>query len=124
MKLILLFCALLVVPGIAVPAATASPLAQPPATTKVAVFFTSKTTFADLAAVRQDLLVKDGIVLTYDKLIFTPSGELQSIAFRVDCRDGYQGGYAADNLSAVPSIGFLRDYTAQAKTPFVVGKIF
>ncbi|RZK33148.1 MAG: hypothetical protein EOO57_13785 [Hymenobacter sp.] len=124
MKSILLFCALLAAPGVAVQAAAARPLAQPPATTKVAVFFTSKTTFADLAALRQDLLVKDGIVLNYDRLIFTPSGELQSIAFRVDCRDGYQGSYEAENLSAVPSIGFLRDYTAQAKAPFVVGKIF
>lgn len=124
MKMMLLYCALLAAPGGAMRAAVTPPLAQPPATTKVAMFFTSKTTFTDLATLRQGLLVKDGIVLNYDKLIFAPTGELQSIAFRVDCRDGYQGSYAADNLSAVPSIGFLRDYTAQAKTPFIVDKIF
>ena len=109
----LLYCALLAVPSAAMKAATVPPLVQPPATTKVAVFFTSQNTFADLAALRQELLTKDGILLSYEKLVFTPSGELQSTAFRVDCQEGYQGSYAANNLSAVPSIGFLRDYSAQ-----------
>lgn len=124
MKPLLLYCALLAAPAVATAAAPPQLLAQPSAATRIAVFFTSRNTFNDLAAVRQDLLTKDGIILNYDKLVFAPNGELRSITFRVDCGDGFQGSYTADSLTEVPGIGFLRDYTDQAKKPFVIGKIF
>jgi hypothetical protein len=121
MKSLLLSCALLATSVSAAPVPTGSQPAAVKATSKVAVFFNRKTTFAQLAAVKQDL-TKDGIVLEYEKLEFAKNGDLLKISFHVDCKDGFAGSASSESLTDDYSFGFLRDYTSNAAKPFVVGK--
>ena len=97
------------------------PVAVSPAT-KIAVLFSKNTSFAQLAAIRQDLQ-KDGIELEYQALEFDKNGALLKISFRVDCRDGFAGSATSTNLTTENSFGFYRDYTRDAKNPFKVGDL-
>ena len=121
MKSLLLSCALLTTSVSAAPLPNNTQFTATKATTKVAVFFNRKTTFAQLATIKQDL-IKDGIVLNYEKLEFDQSGDLLKISFQVDCKDGFSGSATSESLTDDYSFGFLRDYTSNAAKPFVVGK--
>jgi len=122
MKSLLLSCALLATSVSAAPLPTGSRPAATKAASKVAVFFNRKTSFTQLAAIRQDL-TKDGIVLNYEKLEFDKNGELLKISFHVDCKDGFSGSASSESLTEDYNFGFLRDYTSNAAKPFVVGKL-
>lgn len=90
--------------------------------TKIAVLFSKNTSFAQLAAIRQDLQ-KDGIELEYQALEFDKNGDLLKISFRVDCRDGFAGSATSTNLTTESSFGFYRDYTRNAAKPFQIGEL-
>lgn len=121
MKAFLLSCLLLTAT-----AAAALPAATPPAaraaTTKIAVLFSRKTSFAQLATIRQDLQ-KDNIELEYQQLEFDKNGDLLKISFHVDCRDGFAGSATSGMLTNESSFGFYRDYTAKADKAFYAGNL-
>ncbi|RZK27832.1 MAG: hypothetical protein EOO63_12560 [Hymenobacter sp.] len=90
--------------------------------TKIAVLFSKNTSFAQLAAIRQDLQ-KDGIELEYQALEFNEKGDLLKISFRVDCRDSFVGSATSNDLTTENSFGFCRDYTKNAAKPFQIGQL-
>ena len=119
MKLLLLWGTLLAAPALASVPVPAPIIVTPPK--QVAVYFTRKTTFTQLAAIKQEVL-KDGIVLEYDRLEFDKNGYLAKIAFHVDC-EGYTWGSAIeDELTDNSSFGFVRDFTPGATKTFQIGK--
>jgi hypothetical protein len=109
------------VSAVTLPPTAHSAVAASPAT-KIAVLFSKNTSFAQLAAIRQDLQ-KDGIELEYQTLEFDKNGGLLKIGFRVDCRDGFAGSATSTSLTAENSFGFCRDYTRNAVKPFQVGEL-
>jgi hypothetical protein len=92
------------------------------ATTKIAVLFSHKTSFAQLASIRQDLQ-KDGIELEYRQLEFDKDGGLLKLSFHVDCRDGFAGSATSEVLTNESSFGFYRDYTSKGAAAFRVGNL-
>lgn len=120
MKLLLLYGALLAAPALAnvpIPASTHTTPA-----TKVAVFFSHKTTFAQLATIKQDLLT-DGITINYDRLEFDQSGKLLKISFHVNCQDGVADSATNDHLTDDSFFGFVRDFTPGVAKPLRMGNI-
>jgi hypothetical protein len=120
MKALLLGCLLLTNAATEARPAT-TPLAVS-STTKIAVLFSRKTTFAQLVAIRQDLQ-KDNIELEYQLLEFDKNGELLKISFHVDCRDGFAGSAASGMLTSESAFGFYRDYTTKSDKAFQVGNL-
>jgi hypothetical protein len=121
----LLFSCLLLATAATTATAVAPPVrptATPPATTKIAVLFSHKTSFPQLAAIRQDLQ-KDGIELEYQQLAFDKNGGLLKISFHVDCRDGFAGSATSEVLTDESNFGFLRDYTSKGASAFQVGNL-
>ena len=119
MNLLLLWGTLLASPTLASVPAPATSYATTPK--MVAVYFTRKTTFTQLATIKQDVL-KDGIVLEYDRLEFDKDGYLAKITFHVDC-DGYTWGSATeDALADNSNFGFMRDFTPGATKTFPIVK--
>lgn len=110
MKFLLLVGALLAAPALA-KAAAPEALAQPPVGKKVAVFFNRKTTFTQLATIKQQVL-QDGLVLEYDRLEFDQAGYLLKISFHVESGGRTLGSATADSLPTDFSFGFVRDFTA------------
>jgi hypothetical protein len=120
MKLLLLCGILLAAPAMA-EVSVPSPL-HAPTPKQVAVYFNRKTTFTQLANIKQDVL-KDGLILEYDRLEFDKEGYLTKISFHVDC-EGYTWGSATDdNLPNDYSFGFVRDFTPGAKAAFRIGNL-
>lgn len=118
MKLLLLCGALLATPAIASVPAPSLSLAAP--ATKVAVFFTRKTTFTQLSTIKQQVL-QDDLVLEYDRLEFDKDGYLTKISFHVESAGVTLGSATEDNVPADCSFGFLRDFTPGAKVQFKIG---
>lgn len=121
MKAFLLSCLLLTSAAAVARPATTPPVASS-ATTKIAVLFSRKTTFAQLAAIRQDLQ-KDNIELEYQQLEFDKNGDLLKISFHVDCRDGFVGSATSDILTTESAFGFYRDYTVKTDKAFRIGNL-
>jgi hypothetical protein len=86
---------------------------------RIEVFFNSGTGFTELVMIKAQLETK-GIVMNYKKIEYNKNGELVSIHFFVDCRDGFSGSASTDNLKKVP-FGFYRDYSKDAASPFGTG---
>jgi hypothetical protein len=122
MKTLLLGCLLLVAAATTAASSPSHPLAAPHSTTKIAVLFSHKTSFAQLASIRQDLQ-KDGIELEYQQLEFDKDGGLLKMRFHVDCRDGFAGSATSDVLTNESSFGFYRDYTSKGAAAFRVGNL-
>lgn len=118
MKLLLLCGALLATPAIASVPAAGPALATP--ATQVLVFFTRKTTFTQLATIKQQVL-QDGLVLEYDRLEFDKDGYLARISFHVESAGVTLGSATEDHVPTDFSFGFLRDFTPGAKVQFKIG---
>ena len=121
MKPLLLSCLLLATAATAAVSSPSHSLAAKSAT-KVAVFFNHKTSFAQLATIRQELQ-KDNIELEYQQLEFDKDGGLLKMSFHVDCRDGFAGSATSDVLTNDSNFGFYRDYTSKTATAFRVGNL-
>jgi hypothetical protein len=93
-----------------------------PSPTKIAVLFNHKTSFAQLASIRQDLQ-KDGIELEFQHLDFDKDGGLLKISFHVDCRDGFTGSATSEVLTNESNFGFYRDYTVKKSKAFQIGNL-
>ena len=113
MKHLLLSCALL---------ATSASAAVPPPTTKLAVYFSHRTTFDQLAQAKQSVR-QDEVMLEYDQLEFDTSGHLIKISFHVEYRGKILGRAASDTLTDDSSFGFLQDFTPSAAKPFRIGDL-
>ncbi len=88
--------------------------------TKVEVVFNRQLEFNDIVKIKLDLSQK-GIVINYRTLAFDENGKLKSINFFVDCKDGFSGGASGSNLTNQSRIGFYRDYSKDASSPFGTG---
>lgn len=114
MKHLLLSCALLAT-------STSAAVACPP-TTKLAVYFSHHTTFAQLATARQNVL-QDDLMLEYDQLEFDTSGHLVKISFHVEYKGEILGRASNDNLTDDSLFGFFKDSTPGAAKPFRIGDL-
>lgn len=114
MNYLLLSCALL--------ATSAPAISGPPPTTKLAVYFSHHTTFDQLAAAKQSVL-KDELMLEYDRLEFDASGHLVEISFHVEYRGEILGRASSDHLTDDSTFGFLKDFTPGAAKPFRIGDL-
>ena len=86
---------------------------------KVEIFFKPGTGFTELVMIKAHL-EKKGIILDYKKIEYNEAGELVSISFYVDCRNGFSGSASTDNLKEAP-VGFYRDYSKDSPSPFGTG---
>jgi hypothetical protein len=89
---------------------------------KFQILFNKNTGFTELSLIQAEC-DKKGIRLTYKKIEYNEEGKLQSLSFRVDCKDGFSGAASTDRLMENSLFGFFRDYTENAKSPFAVGAI-
>jgi hypothetical protein len=122
MKSLFFSCLLLATAANAAVLPAAHPAATTHAATKIAVLFNHKTSFAQLATIRQELQ-KDGIELEYQQLEFDKNGGLLKISFHVDCRDGFAGSATSEVLTNESNFGFYRDYTSKGASAFQVGNL-
>ena len=88
---------------------------------RIEVFFNSGTGFTELVMIKAHLETK-GIFIDYKKIEYNKEGELISISFYVDCRDGFSGSASTDNLKQA-RFGFYRDYSKEATSPFGTGAL-
>ncbi|WP_299837899.1 N-acetylmuramoyl-L-alanine amidase [uncultured Tenacibaculum sp.] len=87
----------------------------------VKVAFTNELTFDELITIKNNLKNK-GITIDYKQLTFDDNNKLSAIGCFVDCNDGFNGYFFADNLnSKKKKFGFYRDYDLNAKSPFGTG---
>ena len=86
---------------------------------RVEIYFNKETGFSELLMIVR-YCEKKGIQLTYKKIEYNDAGQLKSIAFKVDCGDGYAGGASTDKLLQGAKIGFYRDYN-DTESPFGTG---
>jgi uncharacterized protein YxeA len=89
--------------------------------TKVEVIFNHQLDFNDIVKIKLDLSQK-GIVINYKMLAFDENGKLKSINFFVDCNDGFSGSASESSLTNKSRIGFYRDYSKDASSPFGTGR--
>ena len=83
---------------------------------KVEFYFNKNTGFFELMMIKREC-EKYGIVLNYKKIEYNDVGQLMSIAFKVDCQDGFSGGASSDKLLEDKKTGFYRDYN-NTESPF------
>ena len=105
-----------------VSASSFKPINAPKDPTRIQVIFNCQLEFNDLVKIKLDLSQK-GITIDYKMVAFDKYGKLKSIDFFVDCRDGFSGSANEANLSNQSRIGFYRDYSKDAKSPFGTGVI-
>ena len=83
---------------------------------RVEFYFNKETGFVELVMIKREC-EKHGIVLNYKKIEYNDAGQLKSLAFKVDCRDGFSGGASSDKLLEDKKPGFYRDYD-NTESPF------
>ncbi len=72
------------------------------------------------------VLAEKGITVNYKKMDFDNENKLISIDCEVNCNDGYSGSFGVgllETLSKKGKIGFYRDYSPKAYSPFGTGGI-
>lgn len=92
---------------------------------RVEAAFSHRLNLDSLVQIRKDLQAID-IVVNYKKLEFDIHGLLASITFQVISNDGFSGTLeikSLDERSADRRVGFYRDYTSDAKSPFGTGAL-
>lgn len=92
---------------------------------RVEVAFTHCLTLDSLVNIKNELQ-KIGIVLHYKKIEFDVHNLLVNLDCEVICNDGFSGSFGTGLLSSQNSnrrIGFYRDYTRNAKSPFGTGPL-
>ena len=76
---------------------------------RVAFYFNKETGFSELVMIKREC-ERLGIVINYKKIEYNEAGQLKSIAFNVDCGDGFSGGASSDKVLEDKKPGFYRDY--------------
>ncbi len=90
---------------------------------RIQAVFTNSLTLDSLVWVRNELK-NQGITIEYKKLEFDKKNQLANIYCDIDCNDGFKGSFGIGMLNADNKnkrIGFVRDYSQNAKTPFCTG---
>jgi hypothetical protein len=79
------------------------------------------TTREELTAFKEKA-AKAGIEVSFTNVSIV-NGEIDAISMEVDCQDGHSGNL---NVTDIPEdgVGFIRDYSDNSKSPFVIGKVF
>jgi hypothetical protein len=89
---------------------------------KVEVFFQQYHTKDILMNIQAEMAAMD-IILEYTHMAFDAEGRLKELKFTVDCKDGFKGSAATDNIPKDQSFGFVRDYRQDAQYAFEVGSL-
>ncbi len=79
------------------------------------------TTKQQLDAFREKA-AEEGISVKYNNLQIV-DGKIDAISMEVDCNDGFSGSLSVTEIPE-SGIGFVRDYSEAADSPFAIGKIF
>ena len=90
---------------------------------RVEVAFTHSLNLDSLIKIKREL-EKIGIVIHYKKIEFNVHNLLVNLDCEVICNDGFSGCFGTGSLSSQNSnkrIGFYRDYSPDAKSPFGTG---
>lgn len=88
----------------------------------IEVSFNSTMTIEDLVSIRAQLQEKD-IELHYVHAYFYDNGDLSSISFKVDCKDGFSGSANQKYLKRKSRFGFRRAYGKDVRSPFGTGNL-
>ena len=91
---------------------------------KIEAVYTNSLTLDSLVRVKNEL-ENHGIIVNYKKLEFDKENHLISIYCDVDCNDGFKGSFGIgmlDTDNRKTRMGFVRDYSKTAKTPFCTGR--
>ena len=75
----------------------------------------------DLDRIKAEMAQQD-ITVTYHNLEFSRRGKLKEISFTVKTNDGYEGSSSSKLLGLAP-VGFMRDFSEDAKISFSVGTL-
>jgi hypothetical protein len=89
---------------------------------RIEVSFNRKMQFNDLVKLKLDL-AEAGLTLQYQVLEFDGSGGLKSLAFKVDCNDGFSGSATSNAIYNNTRWGFYRDYRPNIDSPFGTGAL-
>lgn len=92
-------------------------------TKRIDVVYSNILTFDSLVDIRKTLSEK-GITLEYERICFDERGGLAQIECKVNCNDGFSGGFSADSLTTEKWTGFSRDYSEKSKVAFCAGPCF
>lgn len=92
---------------------------------RVEVAFTHSLTLDSLIKIKNDLQ-KIGIVIHYKKIEFDLFNLLVNLYCEVICNDGFSGSFGTGVLNSQyprKRIGFYRDYSPNAESPFGTGPL-
>jgi len=89
---------------------------------KVEVFFQQYHNKEILMNIKAEMASMN-ILLDYTHMAFDAEGRLKELSFTVDCKDGFKGSAASDNIPKDQSFGFVRDYRKDAQSAFVAGSL-
>lgn len=85
---------------------------------RIEVVFNKNTSVEDLANIKEQLAERN-ISIKFSDIAFNEKGNLKTIEFTVDCKDGFKGSSKISNLLVDGSnLGFFRDYTEGIADPF------
>jgi hypothetical protein len=79
------------------------------------------TSYKQLQKYKEDA-AKKGIEIDYENLIIV-NGKIDGLKMTVDCNDGFSGSFTVTEIPET-GVGFIRDYSEDASTPFKIGNIF
>ena len=89
---------------------------------KVFLIITQHTTEAELINIASEFKTKKNITVDFSKSEFTENGEIKNLRLEIDCHDGFKGtASSSGQILKKRNSGFSRDYSENAKTPFVIG---
>jgi hypothetical protein len=89
---------------------------------KIEVIFSNKLSQYDLDSIKTELK-SHGIDISYNHTSFDFSGKLSAIDFSVDCNDGFKGTSRSNYLYFTQKVGFVRDYSFNSSSGFMIGNI-
>ena len=89
---------------------------------KVFLVIAENTTESELIKIASEFKTVKNIKVDFSKTEFSENGKIKTLNLEVDCNDGFKGN-ATSNGTILKSknSGFLRDYSENAKAPFVIG---
>jgi len=91
----------------------------------VSLMITSKTTEDELNDIAEEIEEKKNIEIDFEESTFRGNGKIKQLELTVNTNDGYKGTASANRSELrVRPMGFIRDYSANAKTPFSIGSIY
>ena len=91
---------------------------------ETSVKITSETTRTELSNIKWDLMEEKNISLDFSGSSFDENGRITALALAVDCNDGFSGETKISEFLLVRNdYGFYRNYAANGKQPFFIGKM-